>query len=129
MPNTRDSYTGSDQGWWWLARILASPLIVALVFVWVFFLAATILRDTLSPMNPLAQLPPSTSPQFALDKIDVAKIGRFALMQGAAFLLSLVPLALGAHYVIKGVDVTGVVVILIGSAAEALRRFLVGQPK
>jgi hypothetical protein len=81
-------------------------------------------------MNPLGALPASTSRQFSLNAIDWKKILRLLLVQILGLFLSTgVPALLGYHYVFNGVDYTGSVVIVVSTLAEALRRFLAGQPR
>jgi len=120
------NFSASDLAWL-VARILAAPLVVALVTVWLAVLVALAMRDTLRDMNPLGQLPASNSQQFSLDQLDLQKLGRSAIIFGAAWLVSAIGAAAGLHYTFHGQDVTGAVVILLGIAGDALRRFLAGQ--
>lgn len=81
-------------------------------------------------MNPLGALPASTSKQFSLSALDWKKLLRLLLIQILGLFLSTgVPALLGYHYVFGGVDYTGFVVIIVGTLAEAVRRFLAGQPR
>lgn len=80
-------------------------------------------------MNPLGTLPATDSAQFSLSKLDWQKILRMAIVQLMGLTLSAgVPALLGYHYVYGGVDYTGIVVVAVNTGAEAMRRFLAGQP-
>ena len=78
-------------------------------------------------MNPLAKLPESNSPQFTLNKLDWQKILRFLLVQLAGLVLTFLPILAGYKYVFNGTDYTVIVVTVVNTLAEALRRWLTGQ--
>jgi hypothetical protein len=78
-------------------------------------------------MNPLGALPGSNAPQFSLNKLDWQKILRFLLVQLAGLVLTFVPILAGYKYVIGGTDYTVIVVTVVNTGAEALRRWLTGQ--
>lgn len=78
-------------------------------------------------MNPLGSLPASSSQQFHLDKVDFQKIARFLLVQAGGLVLTFLPTMAGYTYVYHGTDYTVIVVTVVNTAAEALRRWLTGQ--
>ncbi len=78
-------------------------------------------------MNPLGALPGSTAPQFTLNKLDWQKILRFLLVQVGGLILTFLPILAGYKYVLNGTDYTVIVVTVVNTAAEALRRWLTGQ--
>ena len=75
-------------------------------------------------MNPMKQLPNSTSKQFSLDLVDFAKVARMLLVQVIGLLLTFVPTFMGYSYVYHGVDLTPFVTVAIGALAEAGRRYV-----
>ena len=77
-------------------------------------------------MNPLSQLPQSSSKQFSLDSIDLQKILRFLIVQILGLFVSMAPVLAGYHYAWSGVDFTPIVVVLVNTGAESIRRFLNG---
>jgi len=78
-------------------------------------------------MNPLAKLPESNSQQYSLNALDWQKILRFLLVQLGGLALTFVPILAGYKYVINGTDYTVIVVTVVNTLAEALRRWLTGQ--
>lgn len=79
-------------------------------------------------MNPLGTLPGSTAPRYSINTLDLQKILRFLLVQIIGLALTMgVPYLTGLHYVWGGIDYTPQVVILVNTAAEAVRRFLSGD--
>jgi len=81
-------------------------------------------------MNPLGQLPASTSPQFSLSKVDWIKILRYLVILGASLFVTEVSPYLGHFtYVYHGHDYTTDVLWAVAGLAEMARRFLSGQPK
>lgn len=78
-------------------------------------------------MNPLSSLPNDTSKQFSLNKTDWKKIGRMALVQILALIAAYLPTLAGMTYIYKGVNYTPVVLIVLSSAGEAIRKYTTGS--
>ena len=78
-------------------------------------------------MNPLGQLPASTSPRFSLDSTDLQKAFRMLLMQAAGFFLTIgVPYLTGHKWQYDGMDYTAIVLAVTPVLAELVRRWLAG---
>lgn len=80
-------------------------------------------------MNPLNDLPASTSKQFSLNKLDGLKILRFLLVQLIGLLVTLAPTLAGYTYRFHGKDYTTEVLLVGSTLVEAARRWLAGRPK
>jgi hypothetical protein len=81
-------------------------------------------------MNPLGNLPTSTSRQFSLNAIDWRHFLRLLILFAIGyFATDLAPRLVTFNYVWGGHDYTPVVVMAVTMSAEIARRFCAGAPK